>query len=90
MRTEPIHNFHVPLSDDLYNKLCAEAERSKQSATQLVQQAIDFWLQQRQKATLHEEIAAYAAKYAGTDADLDEELEATSVEHLLTEEGKRS
>ncbi|MBI1763283.1 MAG: hypothetical protein HYR56_17805 [Acidobacteria bacterium] len=29
-------------------------------------------------------IAAYAAQHAGTDADLDEELEQAAVEHLLT------
>jgi hypothetical protein len=31
-----------------------------------------------------EEIAAYAARHAGTDVDLDEELERATIEHLLT------
>jgi len=69
MPTKSLHHFHVPLPDDLHNKLRAEADRSQQPATALVRQAIELWLQQRQKAALHEEIAAYAAECAGTDAD---------------------
>ena len=88
MPTKLLHHFHVPLPDDLYHELRAEADRSQQPATALVRQAIELWLQQRQKAALHEAIAAYAAECAGTDADLDEELEAASVEHLLAEEGE--
>ena len=37
----------------------------------------------QKRTDLHEAIAAYAAEYAGTPIDLDEELEAASVEHLL-------
>jgi hypothetical protein len=36
------------------------------------------------KPTLHEEIAAYAVEFAGTEFDLDEALEAASIEHLLS------
>jgi metal-responsive CopG/Arc/MetJ family transcriptional regulator len=90
MLTQPTHDFHISLPDELYNKLLAEAERSKQPAAELAQQAIDIWLQQRQKEELHEEIAAYAAEFAGTEFDLDEELEAASIEHLLAEEEESS
>jgi hypothetical protein len=31
----------------------------------------------------HQQIAAYAAEMAGTDLDLDPDLEATGIEHLL-------
>jgi hypothetical protein len=33
--------------------------------------------------SLHDEIAAYAERYAGTEFDLDEELEAAGIEHIL-------
>lgn len=33
--------------------------------------------------TLHDQIAAYAERYAGTKFDLDEELEAAGIEHIL-------
>ena len=42
--------------------------------------AIESWLREQRKAALHEAIAAYAAKMAGTPADLDPELEAASFE----------
>ncbi len=39
--------------------------------------------------TLHDEIAAYAAANAGSDADLDAKLEAAGVQHLLSLEGAK-
>jgi len=86
MKRNSIRNFHVPLSEELYNQLRAEAERSQQSATALARYAIAWWLQQRQKAALDESIRAYAAQGAGTPADVDQALEAAAVDHLLDEE----
>jgi aryl-alcohol dehydrogenase-like predicted oxidoreductase len=86
MKKTPLRNFHVPLSEELYNQLRAEAERSRQSAIALARYAMAWWLQQQQKAVLDENIRAYAAQGAGTPADLDQELEAASVDHLLDEE----
>ena len=82
-------NFHVPLAEDLYEQLRSEAERSKTPATALAREAIDFWLRQRRRRTRHDAIAAYAAEAAGTPADLDRDLEAAGVEHLLSS-GKAS
>ncbi len=39
-------------------------------------------------AKLRDEIAAYAAANAGSDADLDAELEAAGVDHLIALEGE--
>ena len=86
MKKNLLRNFHVPLSDELYKQLRAEAERSQQAATALARDAIAWWLQQRQKAALDESIRAYAAQGAGTPADVDQALEAASVDHLLDEE----
>jgi hypothetical protein len=86
MQRTTLRNFHVPLPDDLYKLLHAEAKRSKQPATALARDAIAWWLQQRRKAALHEAICAYATQYAGTAADLDQAFETASVEHLLVEE----
>ena len=81
-----MRNFHVPLSEELYKQLRAEAERSQQAATALARDAIAWWLQQRQKAALDESIRAYVAQGAGTPADVDQALEAASVDHLLDAE----
>jgi aryl-alcohol dehydrogenase-like predicted oxidoreductase len=86
MKKNLLRNFHVPLPEELYKQLRAEAERSQQAATALARYAIAWWLQQRQKAALDESIRAYAAQGAGTPADVDQALEAASVDHLLDAE----
>ncbi|HBY61571.1 MAG TPA: hypothetical protein DEH78_17250 [Solibacterales bacterium] len=60
------------------------AERSKVPATAIAREAIDLWLRQRLRRSRHEAIAAYAAKAAGTTLDLDANLEAAGIEHLMT------
>jgi predicted DNA-binding protein len=82
MKTVTSHNFHVPLTTDVYSRLRSEAERQRKPATQLVKQAVEYWLEQQEKLALHEDIARYAAQSAGTANDLDESLEAASLEHL--------
>jgi hypothetical protein len=84
MKRSAVRNFHVPLPEDLYNKLREEAGRSGSPATELARRAIEVLLEQRQRAALSDAIALYAAKHAGTASDLDEALEAASVEHLLS------
>jgi hypothetical protein len=86
MKRATLRNFHVPLPEDLYNRLREEADRSKQPATETARQAIESWLEQRRKTALHEAIAAYAGRHAGTPVDLDEALEAASLEHLRVPE----
>jgi hypothetical protein len=83
-----LRNFHVPLPDEIYLELRAEAERIKQPATLLARMAIEAWLEQRRAAALYAEIAAYAERHAGTNLDLDQEIEAAGLE-LLGEESKK-
>ncbi len=78
-----MQNFHLPLPEQTYAHLRAEAEREQVSATALARQAIDSWLRQRMRQARHDEIAAYAALMAGTSLDLDTELESAGVEHLI-------
>jgi len=85
-----MRNFHLPLPDEVYRDLRAEAERSSRPATALARQAIELWLRHRRKVARHQAIAAFAAEHAGTPLDLDTELEAASIEHLIaTNEGPR-
>ena len=89
MKTSPTHNFHVPLPEQLYARLRDLARRQRRPATQLAKQAVEYWLEEQEKLALHEEIARYAAQAAGTGDDLDEQLEAASLEHLKdTERGR--
>jgi predicted transcriptional regulator len=80
-----LRNFHLPLPDDLYARLRAEAERTKQPATMLARQAIEAWLGQRRRAAIHKAISAYAAQHAGSHADLDPVLESAALELLASQ-----
>jgi hypothetical protein len=75
-------NFHLPLSPELHEMLRDEAERSGQPATTLAREALQSWLAQRRRERLHEEIAAWAAEHAGTDLDLDRDLERAGLDEL--------
>jgi hypothetical protein len=76
-------NFHVPLPDETYDRLRTEAASSRVPATAIAREAIDFWLRQQLRKTRHEAIAAYAAETAGTALDLDPDLEAAGIDHLI-------
>jgi hypothetical protein len=83
MPTTTTKNLHVPLPDELNRDLRAEAKRSGQPATELAREAIRNLLEHRKREALYREIAAYAKAVAGTQQDLDSDLDAASVEHLL-------
>ena len=59
-------NFHVPLPDQTYALLRAEAGRTQVSATTLAREAIDLWLNYQARKARHNAIATYAAEMAGT------------------------
>jgi len=78
-----MRNFHLPLPDDVYGELRAEAERESRPATAIARQAIEIWLRHRRKVARHEAISSFAAEYAGTPFDFDSDLESAAIEHLL-------
>ena len=82
MSRPALRNLHVPLSEELYDRLREAAKETRKPATVLARQAVEEWLKEREKESLHCAIAAYAARQAGSSADLDEELEMAAVDHL--------
>jgi len=76
-------NFHLPLPDQTYAGLRAEAERAQVPATALAREAIDLWLRQQLRKARHDQIAAFAQEMAGTNLDLDADMEAAGIEHLV-------
>ncbi len=81
--SSPLRNFHLPLPQDTYERLKAEADRESRPATVVARHAIEEWLRERRRLFLREEIAEYAAKAAGTTDDLDPQLEKAAVSNLL-------
>lgn len=76
-------NFHLPLPEHTYVQLRAEAERTQVPATTLAREAIDSWLLHQARKARHDAIVAYATETAGTDLDLDHDLESAGIEHLV-------
>lgn len=76
-------NFHLPLPERLHTLRRAEAERAQLPATTLARDAIDAWLRDQTRKARHNAIAEFAAKMAGSDLDLDHEMEAAAIEHLM-------
>ena len=78
------NNLHVTLPHDLNEELRSEAKRSGQPATEIAREAIREFLCKRRRQALHDEITAYARAMAGTAFDLDEELEESAIEDLVS------
>ena len=76
-------NFHLPLPEQTYTGLRAEAERTGVPATTLAREAVDWWLRKQVRKATHDAIAAYATEMAGTHLDLDADLESAGIEHLV-------
>jgi len=75
MSTKAHRNLHVPLPGTLHDRLRAVAVRSGRPATSVAREAIESWVEERERQAVHEAIATYATEMAGTAADLDEALE---------------
>jgi len=82
-------NFHLPLPEQTYTLLRAEAERAQVPATTLAREAIDSWLKAQAKQARRDAIAAYAAEMAGSDLDLDRDLESAGIQHLMQASPRR-
>jgi hypothetical protein len=84
-----LRNFHLPLPEPVYRALREEAVAAKRPATALAREAIEVWLEDRRQALLHEAIAEYAVRHAGTPADLDPDLEWAGLERLRSRGPRR-
>jgi hypothetical protein len=82
-------NFHLPLPEETYIHLKAEAARAQVPATTLAREAIDAWLGEQLSKARHAAISDYAAEMAGTSFDLDSDLESAGIEHLVKRRVKR-
>ena len=84
-RMTAMHNFHLPLPEELHQQLREEAAHTGQPATVLARQALERWLTERQRRRRHAQIATFARAHAGTPVDLDPALEEAGLEALAKE-----
>jgi len=80
--TRKVKNLPVPLSDQLYALLQAQASRTARPAAQLAREAIVDWLRSVKREEVSRQLARYAAACAGTDQDLDPDLEDVAIDEL--------
>jgi predicted transcriptional regulator len=76
-------NVHVPLDPELHARLVAQARRVRSPVTVVAREAIAVWTAEQERRAEGEAIRAYAEAMAGTEVDLDEELEAAAAADLL-------
>ena len=84
-----MRTIHLPLPEHLHEALRAEATVEHRPATQILRQALEDWLARRRKERLTAEIQAFAGAAAGTALDLDSNLEAAGIAHLLADQASR-
>jgi len=80
-----MRTFHLPLPDDLHDALRREAELARRPATEVAKEALVAWLETKRRQRLAEDIQRFATAAAGTETDLDQNLEVAGVECLLAE-----
>lgn len=76
-------SVNVTLPEDLYSEIREFAQSRNVPTTVVVRQAVDSWLRSQKLESRKRAIAEYARDMAGTASDLDPDLEAAGVEHLL-------
>jgi len=75
--------MHLPLPPDMHARLKEESEVSRTPTTVLARQAVEEWLDRRRRERIAEEVRAYALEMAGSEADLDSDLEHAGIEAWL-------
>ena len=77
-----VRKMNLPLPGPLHAALFREARRSGVPATRLAREILSRWLAERARAEEAEEIRCFAIEHAGSDLDLDAELESAGLEVL--------
>lgn len=79
-------NLHVPMPLELHGELRQAAVRLGKPATAVAREAIEVYLRRLQQQATDKAIQEWAQEMAGTEYDLDSELENATVEFLLSED----
>ena len=63
--------FHLPVSEELYEKIRAEARKRGLPAKVVARELLEEELRKRRRQRIGKEILSYAREHAGTPDDLD-------------------
>jgi len=82
MSPSPTKKLNLPLSEEMHAALFDEARRTGVPATRLARAALEEWLENRKREARKEEVRRFALKHAGSEHDLDHDLERMAAEEL--------
>ncbi len=82
MTTTTLKKLNLPLPLEMHEALFAESRELGVPATRLVRSLLEDWLRERRRTRRREEVRRFAMKCAGTELDLDGDLEAAATEEL--------
>ncbi len=74
--------LNLPLPEKMHEALFAESREAGVPATRLVRSVLEEWLQERRRARRRADVHRFALAHAGTELDLDPELEADATAEL--------
>ena len=82
MSSVTVKKMELPIDSDVWGLLQDEAARSGQPAVSLVSNVVANWVHERHRQRVAQEIAAFAAAHAGSELDLDQDLESAALQTL--------
>ena len=82
MGASTFKKLNLPLPDEMHRALFAESHEAGVPATRLVRSVLEDWLRQRRRERRREEVRRFAMEHAGSELDLDPELESAAEEEL--------
>lgn len=82
MSSEAVTKLELSLEGDVWNMLRDEAVRSGRPTDSLACDVVSNWVRERHRQRVAQEIAEFAAAHAGSDLDLDRDLESASLQVL--------
>jgi hypothetical protein len=74
--------LNLPLPESMHEALFAESREAGVPATRLVRSVLEEWLLERRRARRREEVRRFAQGHAGTELDLDPDLDAAATAEL--------
>ncbi len=82
MSTLAFKKLNLPLPSEMHEAILVEAKALGIPATRLIRSVLDAWLEDRRRTLRRAEIRRFATACAGTEFDLDQELEAAAIQDL--------
>ncbi len=82
MTTSALKKLNLPLPPEMHEALFAESRDLGVPATRLVRSLLEDWLRERRRTRRNDDVRRFAIEYAGSEVDLDPELEGAATEEL--------